>query len=643
MKGRLGTSLLRRGCEAIVLLGVGLSGPPARAKTTTPPSTPSSLAELSLEELANVDVTSVSRREQKLSEAAAAIYVITSEDILHSGATSIPEALRLAPNLEIARVDSNQYAICARGFNTTTSNKLLVLIDGRSVYTPLFSGVFWDAQDVLLTDIDRIEVISGPGGTLWGSNAVNGVINIITRSARDTQGNLLTAAAGNEERFRIGFRHGGKLGNGAAYRVSGKYFDRDATVLADGSDADDSWHSGQGGFRIDWQRGADANVLQGDGYKGAIDQPLLEDKSTDGANLLWRWERSLANDASLQVQLTLDHARRDYPGVFAERRDTVDLDVQHALAPRGRHELLLGGGYRVSKDQVDNGLTLAFLPDHRTLPLANMFVQDEIGLVGDRLKLTLGVRLEHNDYTGWEVQPSARLGWKVRERQLLWSAASRAVRTPSRLDRDLFAPGMPPFVLAGGPDFRSEILLAYEAGWRLNAPRATASVSVFYDDYDHLRTLEPGASGVLVIDNLMHGNTQGLEAWTDARLSDAWRLRAGYCFLEQNLRLDPGSRNPNGTRSEGNDPRHRISLGALVSLGHGVAVDWTLRHVSELPNPRVPDYTTLDLSVTWRPTPKVELSLVGRSLLDDRHPEWGAETTRHEMERAGMLRATWTF
>jgi iron complex outermembrane receptor protein len=434
-------------CIALHAAGVGA------ADTAAKPTSAADLSRLSIEELADIEISSVSKRPEPLSSAAASIYVITREDIRRSGATSIPEILRLAPNLQVARVDASQYAITARGFNSTTANKLQVLIDGRSVYTPLFSGVFWDVQDTLIADIARIEVISGPGGTLWGSNAVNGVINIITRNSRDTLGGLASIGGGPDERG-ASIRYGAKLGEDATYRAYAKGFGRENTERSSGASERDSWGKGQMGFRMDWTKAGDTLMLDGAGYDGAIDQRNFNDKSISGAHLLGRWNRALQNQSAIQVQTYYDLTRRVYPGTFGEVLQTFDIDAQHRFSLGARQEFVWGGGYRLSHDHVDNEPVLAFLPARRNLHLANMFVQDTISLA-ERLDLTLGVKLEYNSYTRFEIQPNARLGWNLRDYGLLWSSISRAVRTPSRLDRELFAPASAPFLLAGG-DFKSE-------------------------------------------------------------------------------------------------------------------------------------------------------------------------------------------
>lgn len=596
---------------------------------------------MTLEELTNIEISSVSKRAERLIDAAASIYVITREDIRRYGATSIPEILRLAPNLQVARVDSSQYAISARGFNSTTANKLLVLIDGRSVYTPLFSGVFWDVQDTMIEDIERIEVISGPGGTLWGANAVNGVINIITRHTRDTTGGLVSAGAGNFERG-AGARYGGKLGEDATYRIYAKGFDRDNTVIASGAGAQDSWKKGQVGFRMDWGKGGDTLQLQGDAYDGSIDQKILDDKSISGAHILGRWNKVLASGSALQVQAYYDRTRRVYPGTFSEVLDTYDIDVQHRFNLGERHDIVWGGGYRYSHDDVTNSAALAFLPASRNLTLANVFAQDDIALT-ERLKLTVGAKLERNNYTGFEIQPNARLAWKPSDQVLLWSAISRAVRTPSRIDRDLFAPGSAPFVLAGGPDFQSEKLTAYEIGYRSQpSPQALFSIATFYNVYDQLRSLEP-AGGILVLGNMMEGNTYGVETWGSYGISDWWQLKAGYTYLRKDLRLKPGSGDATSLKSVDNDPSHQFSVRSMMNLTHNLDMDFALRSVDDLPGSGVPAYITLDGRLGWTISKGTEVSLSGFNLLDKRHPEFGALPTRSEIGRTFYVKMLWNL
>src|SRR6266436_3515552 len=372
------------------------------AQTQNTNTNPNALRTLSLKELMDIEVTSVSKRPEKLSETASAIQVITKEDIRRSGVTSLPEALRLASNLEVAQIDSRQWAISARGFNSTTSNKMLVLIDGRTVYTPLYAGVFWDVQDTLLDDIDRIEVISGPGATLWGANAVNGVINITTKKAQDTQGPLLTATGGRELRNLEGLRYGGALGANFHYRAYGKHFERDSTVLTDGSNALNAWHMAQGGFRLDGALSArDGLTVQADLYSGRIEQPASDPTTVSGGNLLGRWSRTVSERSDLKLQLYVDRTRRRIPGTFAEALNTYDVDFQHHLLLGTRHDVVWGLGYRLIDDDVGNSMVLGFLPPKVTRQWFSAFLQDEIALVADQLHLTFGTKVEHNDYTGF--------------------------------------------------------------------------------------------------------------------------------------------------------------------------------------------------------------------------------------------------
>jgi iron complex outermembrane receptor protein len=606
-----------------------------------PAATPvADLADLTLEQLSNIEVTSVSRRAERLSDAPASIYVITSDDIRRSGVQSLPEALRLAPNLQVARTSASGYAITARGFNNAIGNKLLVLIDGRTVYTPLFSGVFWDAQHVVLDDVERIEVISGPGATLWGANAVNGVINVITRPARDTQGLLANVGAGTN---RVGAvaRYGGKVGADGSYRVYAGGFERDNTELADGTPVRDGWSKGQAGFRADWNGVDRSATLQGDLYRGDLEQAAPGKTKIEGANIVARWNQLLPGGSELRLQTYFDYTMRDQPGVFKEHLNILDLEAQYAVRQTGPHKLLWGAGYRYASDRVENSPGLAFLPADKSLKWANVFVQDEIELAKG-LELTLGVKAESNTYTGWDFLPSARIAWKPSDGQLVWGALSRAVRAPSRLDRELFVPGAPPFLLAGGPSFRSEISNVIELGYRARPSAGWSySVAAFYDDYDRLRSFEPAPGGVFVIDNKIEGTTHGLEAWTTYQFSKTVRLSGGLVLLKENLRLKADSRDPNGVSALGNDPSHQWLLRASVDLSPRHELDVIVRHIGALPNPIVPSYTAVDARLGWRVSHEFDVSLTVQNLFDPSHPEFGAAATRSESERAVFLKLQW--
>jgi len=598
---------------------------------------------MSIEELANIEISSVSKKKESLSDAAAAVFVITQEDIRRSGYTSVPEVLRLAPNLQVARVDSSQYAITARGFNSTTANKLLVLIDGRTVYTPLFSGVFWDVQDVMLQDVERIEVISGPGGTLWGSNAVNGVINIITRSAHATQGTLLNAGAGTEERGGAA-RYGAKLNDDTAFRVYAKGFERDGTERENGTDVHDRWHKQQAGFRLDSGSEGDKMTLQGDIYDGEQDQRVNDDKTISGVNLLGRWNRTLGGDENLQVQAYFDRTRRNYPGQFREQLDTYDLDVQHRFRWSSMHDIVWGGGYRVMEDSVGNSAALAFLPADRSLKLANLFVQDSIAL-SEQLKMTLGIKLEHNSYTGTETQPSAKLAYKIDDKSLVWSSVSRAVRTPSRIDTEFFVQSGP-VSLVGNDDFQSEELTAYEIGYRAEpATNLSFSASTFYNVYDELRTVElsPGGTMPFILGNKMRGEGYGVEFWGNYRVNDWWRLSMGYNYFKKDLELASDSSDTFSIAGAETDPRYQLSLRSSMNLSHNVELDVALRSIGGISVGDVPSYTALDARLGWAITKKIGLSVSGFNLLDRKHPEFGNAVSRSEFRRNVYLEVSWQF
>jgi len=591
-----------------------------------------SLVDLSLEQLSSIVVTSVSRRDEPLSRAAASIYVITAEDIRRSGASSLPQALRLAPNLQVARADTSQYAISARGFNSTLANKLLVLIDGRTVYTPLFSGTFWEVQDVMLEDVDRIEVISGPGATLWGANAVNGVINVITRPAADTQGTLASARAGTAGRDAAA-RHGGALGGGH-YRVYAKALQRDATALASGVSNNDQADQVRLGFRADWGRPGDGVTFQGDAYGGESNQVAAPARETAGLNLLARLTRDLGSGASLRAQAYYDRTYRNHPGVFKEHLDTLDFELQHGLSPAGRHRLLWGLGWRHHRDDVGNSAAVAFLPAERTLDQSHFFAQDEIALQPD-LDLTLGAKLETNSYTGTEFLPSARLGWRLSPGHFVWTALSRAVRAPSRIDREFFSPAV-----AGGPDFRSEVSRVLELGYRAQPARSVSlSLTGFYHDYEHLRTLSPAPGGAVVANDL-EGRTSGFEGWAGWRPADWWRLSGGFARLHQSLSLRPGATDLQQPASIGSDPDSWWKLRAQFDLGPAHELDVLVRHYDGLANRNVPAYTAVDLRLGWTPRRDVELSLGLENVLDPRHVEWGPGA---EFEREAFLRVRVSF
>ncbi|HXC16641.1 MAG TPA: TonB-dependent receptor [Holophagaceae bacterium] len=650
---RFSGRLRGRAAGDLALLACLVAAPPALARQTPPQQpSPAALAEMSLEDLVNIQVTSVSKKPEKLADAPAAVFLITREDIRRSGATSVPEALRLAPNLEVAKVDAFTWAITARGFNSHNGNKLLVLIDGRTVYSPFFSGVWWDAQDVVLEDIDRIEVISGTGGTLWGSNAVNGVINIITRSSKETEGGLVKATAGKGPQGGAA-RYGFRLPGDGAFRVYAKATSDEDSALQNGAPALDGWHAAQAGFRGDWGGNGSTVTVQGDAYKNTLARTPLGPGIGEGGNLLGRWERTWSQDQAFQVQVYADRVERDLPGILTVRTDTLDVDIQDRFRLGSRNALVLGGGYRSMDNQIQNSAIVAVLPARQTLGLSNLFAQDTINLVQDRLDLVLGAKLEHNDFTGAEFLPNARLAWKPAEGNLVWAAISRAVRTPSPYDTELYEPGHAPYLIAGGPTFTSEVVRGYEAGYRLQtASGFSLSFSPFYNHYDHIRTLEPdpalppfipGLIPAFVFANGMEGDGWGAELWGEIPVRSWWRLKPAYSYLRQDLRLEPWSKDPQGVTAEGNDPRHRILLTSLMSPASWLELDFTLRHVSSLPNPQVPAYTTMDAHVGWKPLPGLEVAIIGQNLFQPQHWEFNPPRSGAAMARAALLRVTWAF
>ncbi len=599
------------------------------------------LHDLSLEELTRIEVTSVLRRAEPLGDAAASIYVVTADAIRRSGVTSLPEALRLAPTLQVARTGAGQYAISARGFNNAIGNKLLVLIDGRTVYTPFFSGVFWDQQDVMLEDVARIEVITGPGATLWGANAVNGVINVITREAAQTQGVLVSAGAGNQEQL-AGVRYGGALGADGHFRVYAKARRTLHTDTAAGDSLPDAWTQRQLGFRSDWGgSGADRFTLQGDAYQDdSQSRSVLGPIRAEGANLLARWDRHADDGSSLRVQGYLDHTRRTDFLLYQPKVDLADLEFQQGLRLAGDHQFLWGGGYRRAHVIVRPSLFFGWDPDERTLGWLNVFAQDEYALAQD-LTLVAGAKMERNDFTGWEFLPSLRLAWKLREHALLWAAASRAVRAPAPLDRDVRLPPTPPYIIAGGPDFRSEVADVAELGWRIQpGAGATFSATLFWQHWDGLRSGQTPPDAL--VQNMIAGQVHGLETWGEWQPLPFWRLSAGLTLLHKDLHLLPGSTDMVGPSNLGNDPAHQWRLESSVELPYRQELTLSLRRVAALPQPAVPAYTSLDLSYGWRVKPGLELSLTGTDLLDRAHPEWDAAPGRSEFKRALFMQLRWT-
>jgi iron complex outermembrane recepter protein len=613
---------------------------------------------MNLEQLGNIEVTTVSKEPMKLSRTPAAIYVITQEDIKRSGATTIPEALRLAPGVEVARMDSVKWAIGIRGFETRLSRAVLVLIDGRSVYSPLFHGVYWEVQDTLLEDIDRIEVICGPGGTIWGANAVNGVINIITKNSKNTHGSVANVGSGNVDEGLSSFRYGSGNGKNFDYRVYGKGMYRGSAFHPDGNDFDDWWRT-QGGFRTDWGiNNRDALTVQGDLYDSragestlitSVSPPALfvEDKDAElsGGNLLARWSRNLGGGSDFQLQTYYDRVNR-YEAQQAEVRDTFDVDfVHHLVLPHG-NDFLWGLGARVSDGRAPEVVpTYVFTPSQRTDQLYSAFVQDQIPLIRDRLALIAGSKILHSAFVGFDAEPSARLLWTPTAHQTVWAAVTRAVRTPSDLDEDLQVTkldSMAPLTFtqtSGNGKFVSEDTLGYEAGFRsLMRQNFSVDLATFYNNYTHLSSAEPGTPFTETSPGLTYlvlpyirangllGKTSGFEVTPDWRPAPWWRLSVSYSYLEMDLRTSPTSRDTTTVNStDGASPRHQMLMQSFVNLPKNLELNLAGRYISALPAQLVGSYGTADAELGWHPTKHLSFSVTGQNLAQPHHPEYGGD------------------
>lgn len=596
------------------------------------PTIAAQLRNLSIEELAQVEVTTASKRAEPISDAPAAIYAITGDDILRSGATSLPQALRLAPNLNIRRIDARQYSVQSRGFGgIETSNKMLVLMDGRSLYSTLASSVFWELYDPLLEDLDRIEVVSGPGGTLWGPNAVNGVINIVSRSALDTVGGLARASGGAFEQTAA-LRYGFGLGDNAAMRVYANGYQRDGLPSPAGRARADGGSGFQTGFRADWD-GATHFTLQGDLFDH--DNDSAPGDSDNGQNLLARWTAPTGAASEISVQGYYDRFEREFT-LVKDRLETFDLQVQHNWQP-GRHTLVVGAGVRTTKDLFENRLNAFVLdPESRRLWLGNFFAQDSFALTPE-LTATAGVKVEQTTFTGIEVLPSARLAWKPGEGTLIWSAVSRAVREPSRIDRQLVFPGI---LLPG--TFEAEELTAVEAGYRGQpSPETSLSISVFYNLYDKLRTTALSPAGTLPVRlaNGLKGHSYGVEAWGVAQATAAWRVSAGLVALHKDFGLRAGQTDLQNGISLGNDPDFQAKVRSEVDFGSGVTLDVMARVVDSLPDPAVKTYVDADARLAWQMSETVELYLSGTNLLHDTRDE-SNDVTRGQLVQRSVMAGT---
>jgi iron complex outermembrane receptor protein len=669
-----------------ILSGTALSfllrAVPADAANTNEVSKSSDdLENFTLEQLVNVQVTSVSKKETDLFTSPAAVYVISQEDIRRSGMTTIPDLLRMVPGLEVAQINGNQWEITSRGFNGQAADLLLVMIDGRTVYSPMYGGVFWNAQFVPLDEIDRIEVIRGPGATLWGVNAVNGVINIITKKSKDTQGGLVTVTFGTIDQPGTTVRYGGQLTTNLFYRGYVEYFNRAALENSFGQDTADTWNSISGGSRVDWNASADDQfTLQGDYYSNNagetvdeatyatpfVNQVNLVDHDY-GGDVLGHWTHDFSDTSQLNLQLYYDHSDEGIAGIIA-KNDTYDFDLQHRFSLPGRQDIVWGAGFRYLADDTSPLYALnGFSPAAITHRIFNTFVQDEITVVEDRLHLTLGSKLEHNDITGFVVEPSGRLAWTPTKNQTLWAAVSRAASIPSDDQLDLqkgyqvSQPAGSPFpvlvLINGNHNLNAQELTAFELGYRIKPVDSLSfDVATFYNLYDSLITIstvpgtpyfsatpEPHIVAPLTFQNNNEdAQTYGAEISSEWSVTDYWRWVGSYTFLQEKLSPQP---------AYNNDPQNQFQIRTYLDLPHHVELNGALFYVDSINAQfsstvlQVPSYFRLDLGVTWRPFKSLELGVFGENLAEARHLEINSGTTTvlTEIPRSVMGRITWSF
>ena len=643
------------------------------------------LSQVSLEDLMNIEVTSVSKKEQKMSQAAAAIFVITQEDIRRSGAANIPDLLRMVPGMDVSQINANTWAISARGFDDQFSNKLLVLIDGRAVYTPLLGGVNWDVQNVPLEDTERIEVVRGPGATVWGANAVNGVINIVTKKAADTKGAMVTGGGGTEGQAQGTVQYGGDIKEKTNYRIFANYLNYGSLPAVGGGSGKDNWNLLHGGFRADSKiSSSDSLTVQGDLYTGqegatiihiySVAPPVIgnlnANNQVSGGNILGRWSHTFSSRSDTTFQFYFDKYARSGPQA-SETRDTIDFDFNHHFAWGSRQDVIWGAGYRRTWDTTIGTIDDSFTQPGTTLHLFNFFVQDTVTLNPDRFFLTAGTKVENSYFTGYEIEPSVRLAWTPSNRLTFWSAVSRAERSPARRDTGLIAPlavfpdpagsNTPvEVILFGNPKFQSEHVVAYEAGFRAQPnDRLSIDVSTFFNRYDHLETVEPGleifqASPLparfvipMTFGNLMYGSTEGGELSANLKLTDRWTLSPGYAFLEMHLHTKPSSLDTTSEAEfQGSSPQHQAQLRSHVDLSHGLSWDASAYFVSELPIQGVASYTRIDTQLKWKFAERAEFTLVGQNLLQDHHLEsMDALTLVNSslIKRSAYAKFTWLF
>ncbi len=663
-------------CSMLLLLAAIAVGVPAWAQDVQ-----GDLSNKSIEDLMNIEVTSVSRKEQKLSHTASAIFVITAEDIRRSGATNIPDLLRMVPGVDVAQINADTWAISARGLTQEFGNELLVLLDGRNLYTPTTGGVFWDVVDVPLENIERIEVIRGPGGSVWGANAVNGVVNIITKPAGETPGAMVVAGGGNLDQGFATTQYGGNLGKSTQYRIFSKYFNQNHMPDLNGQNGNDGWHMLRGGFRLDSKLSPkDSLMVQGDIYTGKEGFPttLLPSITSPGLiNITSRvdlaggflqsiWSHSYSPKSDMSLLFSYDKYERG--DLLNEGRRTFNLEFQNHIAWGPRQDIVWGAGYRFSDSNSDGSFSISLNPANLKTNLFSAFIQDEISLVPQRVALTVGTKLEHNNYTGFGLIPSVRVSYTPVANQALWAAVSRALRTPAETDAALRLnvtsfpgpDGVPVLVgLIGNPQVKDEGLVSYEAGYRTAIlGNLSIDLSAYYNDYDQQNTDEPGQPFFentplpphvvlpIVFQNLSYGETHGLEIAANWKINDHWTISPGFDFERIHIHASPGSQDmTTAPDTEGSDPHFKAQLRSHVAVTQRLAWDLSAYYVARLIALGVPSYTRLDTGLSWRWSERFSLSVVGQNLLKDRHLEFvsgvGANST--SIKRSGYAKLTWRY
>ncbi|MBF0369219.1 MAG: TonB-dependent receptor [Magnetococcales bacterium] len=687
LKHRFHKSLVPISISALLVLVVQLTAFDGWCDLTRAPEADAEVGELldlSLEDILDLEVTSASLKTQRLMDVASAVYVISSEDILRSGASSLPEMLRMVPGLNVFQIDTNKWGVSARGFNGRYSRKLLVLIDGRSIYNPTFSGVYWDAQDIIPEDIDRIEVIRGPGATIWGSNAMNGVINIITKTAQQTQGGLLKVGMGTERLASGALRYGGMLGENFSYRLHGNGFEEDSGVaFGTSEDSWDHWANGRVGFRLDGTVGSseDTLTIQGEYSENRNHTNVLaaslatlttsrenDTEDVHGAHLQVRWMRQFENGGTLTLQGYYDHYERDSTYWFIESVETWDVEAHHAFQIAQSHQLIWGLNFRWIDSTISPNETQFMSLTQSDLFFASLFVQDEITLMADRLFLTLGSKIEDNPYAGWDIQPSARLLWRLSSNHTVWGAVSRALRSPSSIETDgvlraiVQSASMPvPSVLEIASDdgnFDTEKMIAYEMGYRGRlTDKVFMEANLFYNDYDDLFRLDYGDTALItiaagtylyvptIISNGSSGHTHGLEVALEWEVNDWWRLIGGYGYLRMDLD-DSVTEADLDVVADEQYAQNQLSLRSRMDLPHNVSLDLWYRFTDRIPGLDLSAFSSLDLHLSWKPLPDLEFSIIGKNLLDSQNMEFSDEyfsIQTVEIERSVFGQIKWEF